>query len=62
MPWTAKVLGLNLTRICFLMGNIVSNKIFGQLLVCLSGVGLFFTSWNCFFLLCAFFFNDAFSV
>ena len=39
------------------MGSIVSNKIFGQLLVCLSGVGLFFTSWNCFFFAVCFFFS-----
>ena len=51
MPWTSKVVGLNLTKTCFFFqtGNIVSNKVIGQLFVCLSVVGLVGTSWNRFF-------------
>ena len=57
MPGTAKIEGSN--RTCtFLFSNVsysVSNKIVGQLFLCLSVVGLVHKSWNPFFLLRAFF-------
>ena len=46
MPGTAKIMDSNLTRTCFFGNYSVSNKIVGQLFVCLSVVGLVVTSSN----------------